>query len=239
MRFFTADNPVFNFISRIGDMMMLSLLWFVTSLPIITIGASTTALFDGCIRIIRARDSSVTKDFFRAFKSNFKQSTVIFLIMAVIGGVIFADLYFWANSEMSYADVMNYLSIGIAVIYAATLLYVFPVQSVFENTIKATLRTAFLMSLKHWYITLGLLAGAFAISYICYIFPVVAYIFLIIGTGIFGMIYSLQFVNVFKRYNEVIAEDMKDKKWDKDSENEKKSSSRKKSEIKNKGKVIK
>lgn len=220
MKFFSMDNPVFNFISRIGDMMMLSLMWFLTSLPIITIGASTTALFDGCIRIIRSRDSSIVNRYFKAFKSNFKQSTIIFLIMAVIGGVLAADLYFWAHSEAPMAAFMNYFSIGLTVIFAATLLFVFPVQAVFDNPVKVTLRNAFLMALKHWYITIGLLAGAASLGYICYLIPAAAYIFFIIGTGVFGMIYSLQFVNIFKQYSEVIAEDMRDKKWDKKTKEE-------------------
>ncbi len=217
MKFFHMDNPVFRFISRTGDMLLMSLLWFATSLPVITMGASTTALFYTCIKIIRGRDSSVVKDYFGAFKSNFRQSTIIFLIMAAIGAVAAADMYILANKDIPGGTVLNAVSIGIAVIFAATLLYVFPVQATFDNTVGATLRTAFLMSLKHWYVTIGLLAGAAAIAYICYIFPVAAYFFLLIGVGVFAMIYSLQFVNIFKQYNEVIAEDMKDKKWDKEA----------------------
>ncbi len=216
MKLFHMDNPVFRFISRVGDMFILSLLWFVTSLPIITIGASTTALFDACIRIIRSRDTSVFRDFFKAFKSNFKQSTAIFFIMAALGAVIGLDMYFWAHSDAQVSEFMNAVSIGFAVLYLAALLYVFPVQAVFENKVRDTLRTAFLMSLRHWYITIGLLAGAAAVSYICYIFPAAAYIFLIVGTGVFGMIYSLSFVNIFKRYSDIIADDMKGKKWDKE-----------------------
>lgn len=220
MKLFHMDNPVFSFISRIGDVMLLSFLWLITSLPIITLGASTTALFDCCIRIIRSRDSSVIKDYFKAFKSNFKQATVIFLIMAAVGGVIFADMYFWAHSELPFATFMNAISIGIAILFCATLLFVFPVQAVFENTVKATIRTAFLMLLKHWTTTVALLAGAGAIGYLCYLIPAAAYLFLIIGTGGFGMIYSLQFVNIFKQHNEVIAEDMRDKQWDKKTKKE-------------------
>lgn len=240
MRFFQTDNPVFSFISRIGDIMLLSFLWLTTSIPIITIGASTTALFDCCIRIIRSRDSSIIKDYFKAFKSNFKQSTIIFLIMAAVGGVILADMYFWAHSELEFAMFMNAVSIGIAVLFCATLLFVFTVQAVFENTVKATIRTAFLMLLKHWPTTIALLAGAGAIGYLCYMVPAVAYIFLIFGTGAFGMIYSLQFVNIFKQHNEVIAEDMRNKQWDKKTKEEQEAENAlpSKSKYKHKGKVI-
>lgn len=117
--------------------------------------------------------------------------------------------------KKAFALFMNAISVGFAVIFCATLLFVFPVQAVFENTVKATIRTAFLMLLKHWPTTIALLAGAGGIGYLCYMIPAAAYLFLIFGTGTFGMIYSLQFVNIFKQHNEVIAEDMRDKKWDK------------------------
>ncbi|MBR4225172.1 MAG: DUF624 domain-containing protein [Oscillospiraceae bacterium] len=218
MKFFSVDNPVFIVISRIGDLLILSLLWLLTSLPVITIGASTTALFDICMKIVRSREPSVVKDYFKSFGSNFKQATVIWLIMAAVGAVGAVDMYFWAHSDMEIASVMNAVSIGIMVVYAAVLLYVFPVQATFDNTVKATLRTAFLLSLKHFPDTIGLLICSAAIGYLCWLVPAVAYVFLIIGTGLFAMLYSLRFVNIFKQYAPVIAEDMKGKAWDKDDE---------------------
>lgn len=74
---------------------------------------------------------------------------IIFIILAAVGGVILADMYFWAHSDLPFATFMNAVSIGIAVLFCATLLFVFPVHAVFENTVKATIRTAFLMFLKH------------------------------------------------------------------------------------------
>ncbi|MBQ7989959.1 MAG: DUF624 domain-containing protein [Oscillospiraceae bacterium] len=221
MRFFSEENPVFAVITRIGDLLLLSLLWFVTSLPLITIGASTTALFDICMKIVRSRDPSIIKDFFLSFKNNFRQATVIWLIMAAIGALGGVDMYFWAHSEMSIASVMNAVSIGIMVIFAATLLYVFPVQATFDNTVKATLRTAFLMSLKHFPDTVGLLICTAALSYLGWKIPAVGYVFFIIGTGLFAMLYSLRFVNIFKQYAPVIAEDMQGKAWDKEDSSEK------------------
>lgn len=214
MKFFSLDNPIFAAISRLGDIMLLSMLWFLTSLPIITLGASTTALLDICMKIIRSRDAGIIKPFFSSFKSNFRQSTIIFLIMAAIGAVGAADMYFWAHSSGDTAMIMNAVSIGIMIIYAATLLYVFAVQAAFENTVSATVRTAFLMALKHFPVTIVLLVCSGALIYLCTISPAAGYIFLVIGSGMFAMLYSLQFVNIFKQYNAVIAEDMKGKQWD-------------------------
>lgn len=198
---FSIDNPVFRAISRVGDMALLSLLWFAVSLPVFTIGASTTALYDCTIKIIRGRDSGIFKDYFRSFKNNFKQATGMFLIMAAIGALLVADMYYWAHTEGTFAFVMNALSLGAALIFCAALLFLFPVQAVFENKVKDTMRTAFLMSVKHWYVSLMLLAVIFGISYVCSRIPVVAYVFLVIGTGTFAMIFSVQFITIFRKYN--------------------------------------
>ncbi len=207
MKIFSIDNPIFKTISRIGDIFMLSFFWFVTSIPIFTIGASTTAAYDCAFKIIRARDTNVAKDFFRSFKSNFRQSTIIFLIFAPVGALILLDLYYWANVEGETAFVMNALGIGIGIIYVATLLFVFPVQAVFENPVKKTIQTAFLMSLKNWPTSLLLIVVSFGISYVCYMYPLAAYIFFIVGTGLFTMIFAVRFLTVFRKYNSALEAD--------------------------------
>lgn len=207
MKIFSIDNPIFKFISRIGDIFLLSFFWLLASVPIFTIGASTTAAYDCAFKIIRARDTNVLKDFIKSFKSNFKQSTIIFLILLPIGALILVDLYYWANTESSVSFVMNALGIGIGIIYLATLLFVFPVQAIFENPVKKTLQTAFLMSIKNWPVSLLLIVVSFGISYVCYVFPVAAYIFFIIGSGLFTMIYAVQFLTVFRKYNSSLEPD--------------------------------
>lgn len=199
---------MFAFISRIGDMFLLSFFWLITSLPIFTIGASTTAAYDCAFKILRARDTNVFKDYFRSFKSNFKQATALFLIMLPIGAVIALDLYYWAQkAEGDIAFVMNALSIGIAVMYLMTLLYVFPVQSIFENPVKKTLSTAFFMSLQNLPTSLLLVVMTVAISYACYMVPLIAYLYLIFGIGTFTMIYAVRFLVIFRKYNDALMPD--------------------------------
>ena len=207
MKFFNIDNPVFRTISRIGDIFVLSFLWLVTSIPIFTIGVATTAAYDCAFKIIRARDTNVFKDFFRSFKSNFRQSTLIFLILIPIGALLLFNLYFWAHSESEYSVAMNAVTLGLAVIYLAGALYVFPVQAMFENPIKKTLQTAFLMAVLNIVNTIILLAVCLGVSYVCYIFPIAAYIFLIFGSGLFFMLFAVRFLTVFRKYNPALEPD--------------------------------
>ncbi len=207
MKIFSIENPVFAFISRVGDMFILSFIWLIASLPIFTIGASTTAAYDCAFKIIRARDTNVFRDFVNSFKSNFKQSTIIFLIMLPIGALIAADLWFWSQQTGDMALIMNALSIGIAALFTVTYLYVFPVQAVFENPVKKTLKTAFLMAVSNWWNSILLLAACIAVSYLCYILPIAGYAFLLVGTGTFTMTFAVRFLVVFRKYNSELMPD--------------------------------
>ncbi|MDR1755073.1 MAG: YesL family protein [Eubacterium sp.] len=202
--FFSIDNPVFQAISRVGDMFILSFFVIATGFPIITLGASITALFDVCMRILRKRDKNILKDYFRAFKNNFRQATIIWLIMVVIGAVLYIDIKYWFEEYGTAARAIGAISIGLAFIYTAILHYIFAVQAVFENRIKATFKTAFLMSLKHWPSTLALLASTAALVYLCLFvtfYRIVIYAILVVGIGAFGMIYSVRLLTIFRKYN--------------------------------------
>ena len=75
--FFNYEGPFFNVLNRLSDLVILNVLWFICCLPIVTIGASTTALYYVTIKIVNDEDAYVAKNFFKSFRQNFLQSTVI------------------------------------------------------------------------------------------------------------------------------------------------------------------
>ena len=89
---FNYDNPVWRFIGKLGDLIILNVLWIVCSIPIFTIGASTTAVYYVTLKMVRDEEDSTIKSFFRSFKSNFKQATAIWLILLAAGAVLALSL---------------------------------------------------------------------------------------------------------------------------------------------------
>jgi len=75
-RFFAMDGKFFRIMTRLGDLMILNLMWFISSLPFITIGASTTALFQVTMEMTESRESYVIRTFCRSFRQNLKRSTI-------------------------------------------------------------------------------------------------------------------------------------------------------------------
>ena len=74
---FNLDGPVLQFINKITYSVYLNILWFICCIPIVTAGASTTALFYVTLKIVKNEEGNITKAFFRSFRANLKQGTKI------------------------------------------------------------------------------------------------------------------------------------------------------------------
>src|SRR5699024_1479033 len=92
MNLFSYDSMLSRFLYLVGDIVTLHFLWLLCSLPIVTMGASTTALYYSCMKRIRTNEGYPTRNFFKSFKENFRQSTLIWLGMVIIGLILFFDL---------------------------------------------------------------------------------------------------------------------------------------------------
>ena len=88
--FFAPDSALMRFLTRIADLMILNLVFIATSIPIVTLGASLTALNFTAMRIARGQCDSVTGDYFRSFRRNFRQATLIGLVFLLLAAVLAA-----------------------------------------------------------------------------------------------------------------------------------------------------
>ena len=91
MNFFVIDSPVMKFLGRLGDIIILNLIFVVTSLPVITIGTALSALYAVAMKLARGEDPSILKEYMKAFKRNMKPATISWLIMSAAGALIFVD----------------------------------------------------------------------------------------------------------------------------------------------------
>ncbi len=145
MNFLKIDSPFMRFMGTVADLMILNVLTIICCIPVITAGASFTAMHYVLLKIARKEEGYIVKSFFRSFKQNFLQATVIWLIMLVVIAALFVD---WRLTRMNRFPmvyvVLMYMAIGITYL---VFLYVFPVLSHYSNTIRGTFKTAFIMSI--------------------------------------------------------------------------------------------
>lgn len=165
---FSFDGPVTSFFSRFADLLWLNILYLICCIPVFTIGAATTALYYVALKMAKDEENSITKQFFKSFKDNFKQGTVIWLIFAVIIAILSTDLIvanrgsLWDIFHNNSVSNVVIVAVGVmAILIAITLTYVFPILAKFDNTIKNTIKNAFLISIRHLpYTVLFLLVNA-------------------------------------------------------------------------------
>lgn len=144
---FNLDNKFFIFMGKVADVIILNILFIVTCIPIITIGTSLTALYSVSLKLADGKDPYIAQEYFRSWKSNFKQSTLLWIILLPISFLLIFNL----NIE-SAGTIYTFMHIGMVaalVLLGMISLYAFPLLAKFENTLKQTIMNAFLMSLRH------------------------------------------------------------------------------------------
>lgn len=82
------NSRLYHYMSKLAECMILSLLWIALSLPVITFGAATSALYYCVVKVVRKDEGSALKDFWHAFKSNLNQSTLVVLLAFAIGALV-------------------------------------------------------------------------------------------------------------------------------------------------------
>ncbi len=156
------DRPLMAFITKMAYSAYLNILWLICCLPIVTIGASTTALFYVTLKMAEDRDDGLTGMFFRAFRQNFLPATKLWLVLLGAGAFLAIDGYIvwhiWSQSI--FWTLVAALLIVAAIVYAVVLLYAFPLLARFENTTFGILKTALLVGLRYLVCTL-LMAGIY------------------------------------------------------------------------------
>ena len=174
-------------------------MWLVCSLPIITIGASTTALIYSCMKLHK-EEGYATKNFFISFKENFKQSTIIWLIYVAVGAILTADLYFWKQQSNGNKVVLG-LSLAVLILYAISLSYVFAIQAKFVNSIKNTLLYSILLPFKNLKETILILVTLGTVLYfnVTTVF-LVNFFTLNVGVGFIVFLLAVFYNAVFERY---------------------------------------
>ena len=114
---FSPDSRFMRYMNRLADLMLLNLMFLLTSIPIVTIGASLTALYSVCFRLGTVREGGTVRDYFRAFRENFGEATKLWLLALLLGGAVgnFIDrLLFGFVTDMFATTFMNFPVFNVA-----------------------------------------------------------------------------------------------------------------------------
>ncbi|EOS28770.1 MAG: YesL family protein [Kineothrix sp.] len=146
-RFFNIDSPIMHFLGRVADLMILNLVTLICCLPVVTIGASLTAMHYVLLKMVRNRESYIVRSFFKSFKANFKQATIIWMIILLLLVVFIMDLRIINDSSLGFPQVLKIMVYALLMVAYMVICYVFPVLSRFENTVVKTMKNALFMAI--------------------------------------------------------------------------------------------
>ena len=154
--------------SKVADLCILNIICVVCCIPVITAGASITAMYYVTLKMVRNEEAYIVRSFFKSFKQNFKQATIINLIMlADRFGSLCRPECVESNAGRSRTDLSCYLYGICADLLCILFLYVYPVLARFYNTIKNTIKNALFMAIRHLpYTVVMVLIGLYARCYL-------------------------------------------------------------------------
>ena len=204
------DNSFFNGVRKIVDLIWLSVLWAVCSLPIVTAGAATSALYYAVVKNIRRDRSYPTREFFRGMKENFWKATgvwlvvLLFLVMVLVGDLSlfgsFLKLETAADAAFTGLFCLKILLPALLFIYA------FPMMSRFDMKFVAILEKSLILSVRHLLHTLPLLLLLFVTLVLAAAESLFVLFFL---PGLYCLLASFFLEPIWKRYTDV-PEDMRE-----------------------------
>lgn len=206
--FFNENSPFLRFLTQLCNIIILNLLIIITSIPLITIGASLSAAYKITLDILAGDDPFIIKDYFKAFAKNFKQSTLIWLPLFVLACFFGYEVYL-VNFVLSDNYMFLQYPVWIVLfILLSIVIYAFPQVSYFEEKTSQIIKNSVLIAVGNMPTTVFLTMIQITIFVICYVYHPAT---IIIGSfavffGFAGMIlfYSLFIKKVLERSGAII-----------------------------------
>ncbi len=159
------DSPLIRVLNRVADLMILNFLMIICCIPIITAGAAFTGMYYVLLKIVRGEEGYLIRGFFKSFKANFRQATLLWLMMLLVVAVYVGDCLIFNYSALEFPKALIIAVVVVAMLLLMIAVYVFPLQARFENSIKNTLKNALILALVNLPRTILMI--------VCYAIPLV------------------------------------------------------------------
>lgn len=209
-RLFNLDNPVMRFLSLLCDTLFLNILFLISCIPIVTIGAALTAMEHVTIMLVRKEMPTIGKEYFKAFKKHFKQATLLWIPLFLLISFFISDLYVIFNVigpqfKLLQVPVWIFLFLIFSVIF-----YAFPMMSAYPNNTKVLVKNSLLISLSNLPVTIFIFGFTYFIARAsvsdAYAFILIISIFIFWGFALTCYIFMIFINRLFEKIEKMEAE---------------------------------
>ncbi len=155
MKFFSVDSPLYRFFNRLWDIIQLNFFWLLCCIPIVTIGASTAAAFHVCMKMVDDEEGYISKEFFKGFKENWKQGTIVGFLAILASYAVYLDVQIFEAVE---GNPMGFLIVAMlsGFLFFLCLIYAYPLLVRYRNSLIGTLKNSFTIARRYFLRTLFL-----------------------------------------------------------------------------------
>ena len=174
------NSPFMKALARVFDLMLLNVLFIVTSLPVVTMGASLAALHYCLLHMVRNEEEYIIRSYFLAFRREFKQATILWIIWLFAAGLLYVDYTLLDKLPGSSRQMMIGLLAAVAIVLTCILLYSYPLMARFENSLRHIVKNALVVSIVFFARTIAMAAILFGFCYLYYNLPLQATPFLLL-----------------------------------------------------------
>ena len=198
-KFFDSENPIMKFLSRLVDLAVLNILTVFTSALLITAGGAITAMNHVLLHLVRGDETYITKMFWTSFKANFRQGIPEGLLVMAVAAITAADMWFFHGSESRIATLMMIVITIIALFLAATFVYMFALQSRYENTVRGTVANAVRLAIGNLPRTAGMIIiWLIWVLILVYLHRAAPAFFMLYGLSLPGYLCAMLYNGVFE-----------------------------------------
>lgn len=149
--FFDRDNPLFQILQKLLQVVGLSIVWILCCLPVVTIGAATAALYHTTVKVIRNERGYLFAEYFSAFKKNFRQSTIVTVGYLAVTFLFYMDIQILelVGGEFSESGPLKFGIYGIVILFSLYYVLLLLQLSRFENTLKSLMKNTLILMVRH------------------------------------------------------------------------------------------
>lgn len=205
-KIFDMDSPFMRILNRVGDLMILNFLMILCCIPVVTIGAAYTGMHYVLLKIAREEEGYLVRGFFKSFAQNFRQATILWLLMLLVIAVYVGDFAILNYSELEFPRIVIILIIAVAIIFLMVSVYIFPILARFDNTVKNTIKNAFIMTILNLPKTLLMLLVYCLPFAVAYFLPYATIFVFMFGISLPAYISARIYSGIFKKYEPEEAE---------------------------------
>lgn len=202
---YNPDSPLLRFMTKLADLMILNILFMVTCLPVVTIGASLTGMYYVTLKMIRNEEGGISRSYLRSFRQNFRQATVIWLCILAFAALVFVDVRIAdAVTDDSANGVIRALTGLVAALSLMVVQYIFPGLAKFETGTFSAVKNAWIMALGNLpqsVIMLVFSAGMVYVTFLNdYTLTIGALVWIMLGFSGMALCKSSFLVKIFDKY---------------------------------------